>query len=381
MAEFKSTIKHTVLVVDDDELLRQMLWDQLEEAGFRVIVAVNGQQGLESLKFNDVSLAIVDLVMPEMDGVEFCGRVRSTVEFKSLPIILLTGRSDLGNDVNPFQVGADDYLNKPVNPVELVNRIRSNIVKREAFVRMQNQARDNETLLEIAKSVNSTLDTAEILKQIVHRVATILDDIFRCSIVFIRKESKVGQVVASSDDHNFSPIDIELEKYPEIRKVLESGKPVVVEDVLTNSLLQPVRHHLKSDTFNTIVVLPVVFQKEIIGVMIVRALRSNAGISEEEVRFCELVAHVSANALQNAESFRSYQNETEALKNSHNQIEQELNVKAVYELLFENASEGLAAIDSEQNILFINRRAIEITGYARDELMRMSFLSMLEPYR
>ncbi len=371
--------KHTILVVDDDELLRQMLNDQLEQAGFSVLTASDGEKGLEQLVDNDVSLVLADLVMPEVDGIEFCKRVRANADLVSLPIILLTGRSDLGGGVNPFEVGADDYLSKPVDPIELINRIQSHIFKREAYLRLESQARDNETLLEIAKSVNSTLDMSEVLKQIVQRVASILDDVYRCSIVFIKKESKTGRVVASSDVHDFEALEIELDNYPEIRKVIETGRPVVINDVLTNPLLKSVRQHLNLEAFNAIIVLPVIFQQEIIGVMIVRALRSSAGVSEEEVRFCELVSHVSANALQHADSFRSFQVETEALKSSHSQIEHELSVKAIYELLFENASEGLAAIDSEQNILFINRRAMEITGYTREELLRMSFLSLLEP--
>ncbi len=369
---------HTLLVVDDDELIRQMLRHQLEEAGFAVVTADDGRQGLALLARQEVSLALVDLVMPGMDGIDFCRQVRDDKRYGYLPIILLTGRSDLGYEVNPFQLGVDDYLTKPVDPTELLIRIRSNILKRETCHRLENRARDNETLLEIARSVNSTLDTGEILKQIVHRVASILDDVFRCSIVFVRQESRVGHVVASSDESDFSPVEIELDRYPEIGKVLASGRPVVVEDIPNNPLMKSVRKHMTSDAFNTIIVLPVVHKKEIIGVMIVRALRSSAGVSDEEVRFCELVAHVSASALQHAESFRSFRDETAALKSRHRQIEQELNVKAIYELLFENASEGLAAIDAEQNILFINRRAMEIAGHTREELLGTSFLSLLE---
>ena len=212
MSQAHAENNSSVLIIDDDDLMRQVLKDQLEESGFGVIMASNGQQGLCQLADNDISLVIVDLVMPEMDGVEFCKKVRGMEEFRTLPLILLTGRNDLGDGVNPFQVGADDYLNKPVDPVELVHRIQSHIVKREAYLKLESQARDNETLLEIARSVNSTLDIEEVLKQIVSRVASILDDVFRCSIVFIRKESRVGHVIASSDEQDFAPVEITLEQ-------------------------------------------------------------------------------------------------------------------------------------------------------------------------
>ena len=272
---------HTILVVDDEELLRQMLKDQLEEAGFSVLTAVDGNDALACLEQHEVTLALVDLVMPGMDGIEFCATVRESDEFKDLPVVFLTGRSDLGSDMNPFQIGADDYLRKPVDPFDLINRIQSIIIKREAYRRLESQSMSTETLLEITKSINSTLDTEEILKQVVQRVASVLDDVFRCSIIFIRKESQFGHVVATSDAEAFVPLKIDLDKYPEIREAMATGQPVIIEDVEKSPLLKPVLDQLISKSFNTIIVLPVIYKTNVLGAMLVLMLCAQLLVSAQ----------------------------------------------------------------------------------------------------
>ncbi len=367
-----------VLIIDDDALLCQMLRDQLTEVGFRVDIARDGQAGLQRLAENVPDIVLVDLVMPVMDGIAFCQAVRADAHFQDLPLVMLTARAEFEQTVNPFQVGADDYLSKPVDPVELAIRLRSIIAKRAATRQLADDARNSRVLLDITRSVTSTLDTREILRQIVERVATTLQGVFRCSIIYIRSDDHIGHVVASSDDPGLPTLRLALDDYPEILQAIATGKPVLVEDVRTDPLLKLVRKRLDGSQFNTIIVLPVIFESVTIGVMVVRALRAQARVSEHELQFCELVASVSANSLQHAQVVEAANHEAEVLRQSRALLEQELGVKAIYELMFEGASEGLAALDEDQRILFVNTRAQEITGFTRRELQRMQFTELLE---
>lgn len=201
-----------ILIIDDDELLCQMLSDVMIEAGFQVAIAGNGQEGLDLLSERMPDAVICDLVMPVMDGLEFCKEVRSDSRLSGLPLIMLTARTDLETSVNPFQVGADDYLTKPVDHEELIARLLSNISKHETQLRLQSEARCSSVLLAIASSVTSTLDTQTILREVVERVAQSLEDVSRCSIVYVRNESSCGHVVASSDDPELCALEIDLEK-------------------------------------------------------------------------------------------------------------------------------------------------------------------------
>lgn len=367
-----------ILIVDDDALICQILTDVLEEAGFQVVTAGNGKDGLSLLDEILPDAVICDLVMPEMDGLEFCKEIRSDNRLAGLPVILLTARTDLEGTVNPFQVGADDYMTKPVDHQELVARLLANITKHETQVRLQSEARCSSVLLDIASSVTSTLDTQTILRQVVERVARSLDDVFRCSIVYIQNNSSCGHVVASSDDPELCSLEIDLEKYPEIKQAIATRKPVVVEDVSSDPLLDVVRNKIDSSRFNAIIVLPVLFQADVIGVLIVRTVRKLIRFKADELKFYELVANVSANALQHAHDLEEAQLETVSLKRSQQQLEHELSIKAIYEMMFDGASEGLVAISQDMTILFVNRKAIELCGHTREELRHIDFSSLLE---
>lgn len=367
-----------ILVIDDDELLCQILTDALQEAGFRVLTAGNGREGMALLKETEPDAVVCDLVMPEMDGLEFCKEVRADSQLTGLPIVMLTARTDREQTVNPFQIGADDYMTKPVDHRELISRLLSNIAKHETQLRLQSEARCSSVLLDIASSVTSTLDTQTILRQVVERVAQSLDDVFRCSIVYIRHDSRCGHVVASSDDPEISSLEIDLENYPEIKRAIKTRKPVVVEDVNSDPLLELVRNNIDSSRFNAIIVFPVLFKADVIGVLVVRTVRKLTRFKGDELKFYELVANISANALQHAHELEAAQLETDSLKKSQQQLEHELSIKAIYEMMFDGASEGLIAITQDMTILFMNRKALELCGYTRDELRHMDFSSLLE---
>ena len=367
-----------ILVIDDDELLCQIVSDALEKVGFMVAIAKNGQEGLSLLNKRTPDAIICDLVMPVMDGLEFCNKVRSDKSLSGLPIIMLTARADLEGSVNPFQVGADDYLTKPVDHQELIARLLANIAKHETQRRLQSEARCSSVLLDIARSVTSTLDTQTILRQVVERVARSLEGVFRCSIVYIRNDSSRGQVVASSDDPSLDSLKIDLEKYPEIKQAIKTRKPVVIEDVNSDPLLEQVRNNISHNRFNAIIVLPVLFKADVIGVLVVRNVGKLTNFKSDELKFYELVANISANALQHAHELEEAQLEAVSLKKNQHQLEHELSIKAIYEMMFDGASDGLVAITPEMSILFVNRKAMELCGYTRDELRHVDFSSLLE---
>jgi DNA-binding response OmpR family regulator len=112
----------TLLIIDDDERLNDLLKGYLRDFGFRVISAVHPTDGLKKIKQEPPDLVILDLMLPDMDGFEVCKSIRRS---HSLPIIMLTAKSDLMDKVVGLELGADDYLTKPFEPRELVARIHS----------------------------------------------------------------------------------------------------------------------------------------------------------------------------------------------------------------------------------------------------------------
>jgi DNA-binding response OmpR family regulator len=112
----------TILVVDDEKNIIQLARLYLDKEGFRVEAAYDGAQALEKAKALRPDLVILDIMMPEMDGIAVCTELRRT---SNVPIIMLTARGDEVDRVVGLELGADDYVTKPFNPRELVARVKA----------------------------------------------------------------------------------------------------------------------------------------------------------------------------------------------------------------------------------------------------------------
>jgi DNA-binding response OmpR family regulator len=114
--------KETILVIDDEENILELVSFYLEDAGFKVIESQDGEQGLEKLRTHLPDLVILDLMLPDIDGRDVCREIRRT---SHVPILVLTARDSGFDKVLLLELGADDYLVKPFDPKELVARVRA----------------------------------------------------------------------------------------------------------------------------------------------------------------------------------------------------------------------------------------------------------------
>jgi len=112
----------TILVVDDEPQIVRLVRTYLEEAGFRVVTASDGEQALYVTRHEKPDLVVLDLLMPRMDGLTFTRRVRSE---RDVPIVMLTARAEETDRIVGLELGADDYVTKPFSPRELVARVRA----------------------------------------------------------------------------------------------------------------------------------------------------------------------------------------------------------------------------------------------------------------
>ncbi len=117
--------RKNILVVDDEPDLVELVSYNLKKEGFRVTTASNGEEGLEKILKGPVDLLVLDLMLPGIQGVEVCRMIRRNPKTESLPIIMLTARSDMSDKIRGLETGADDYMTKPFNPAELTARVRS----------------------------------------------------------------------------------------------------------------------------------------------------------------------------------------------------------------------------------------------------------------
>ena len=114
----------TILIVDDEKEIRNLISIYLKNEGFHVLEACDGEEGLQLVKMHKVHLIVLDLMMPKVDGIKMCMKVREIAE---MPIIMLTAKSQDMDKISGLTIGADDYVTKPFNPLELIARIKSQL--------------------------------------------------------------------------------------------------------------------------------------------------------------------------------------------------------------------------------------------------------------
>ncbi|MFN4149940.1 MAG: response regulator transcription factor [Candidatus Sericytochromatia bacterium] len=163
-----------ILIIDDDIEIINITVDFLNRSGYETLSSQNGDEALEILQNNkEIDLIIVDLVMPIINGIEFCREIRNSdiySFYKKIPIIMLTGLSDISDKFIGFEAGADDYLTKPFQTLELLLRIKS-LLKRsdpsynisEIPVKAKTDSKNNHIITKIdKKNAMLTIDDKEI---------------------------------------------------------------------------------------------------------------------------------------------------------------------------------------------------------------------------
>lgn len=133
-----------ILIVDDETEIRELLKIYLNNHGYKTFEGNNGLEALSILKDNDIDLILVDIMMPKLDGIEFVKRVRKD---SGIPIIFLSAKSEDMDKIFGLQIGADDYIAKPFNPLEVVSRVQS-LLRRVEKYSARNKSNE-ETIVEI----------------------------------------------------------------------------------------------------------------------------------------------------------------------------------------------------------------------------------------
>ncbi|MHB8124302.1 MAG: winged helix-turn-helix domain-containing protein [Desulfitobacteriaceae bacterium] len=117
----------TILVVDDEEPIQELLRFNLEKEGYKVIIAADGGQALDLVAREHLDLIVLDIMLSGIDGLEVCRQLRSNPKFQELPVIMLTAKGEEIDKVLGLELGADDYMTKPFSPRELSARIKARL--------------------------------------------------------------------------------------------------------------------------------------------------------------------------------------------------------------------------------------------------------------
>jgi two-component system cell cycle response regulator len=293
-----------ILVVDDDAGLRKNLLTILTRNGYSVDEAADGLEGLQKIKTSPPDLLILDQVMPRLDGIKVCTAIKSDPNLSRIPILMTSSKSRKEDIVQGLESGVNDYVVKPFDENELLARVQALLNSSRIIKRMEQEKNDLLAILDISNSITSSLDSREVLYSIVKKISKIIK-VSRCSIVRIDPSEPRGYVVASNEDSKIYNLAIDLDKYPEVQKVMETREVVVINDTKNDPIVQSVRDKLKEIDIQSLLVLPVIMKQNVIGTILLRTARRDKPFEKREIQFCQIVANAAANALINSALFES----------------------------------------------------------------------------
>jgi len=161
-----------ILVVDDDQYIRTILQKKFASQGYTVLVANDGEEGLQAAKIEKPDLIISDWMMPKMDGLEFCRLVKQDEKLRFTYFIILTARDTQDDKVEGIETGADDFVTKPFNDRELLSRVRAglriNALQKE-ISQLQHQKAITELAMTLGHEINNPLGIMMLVLQVLQK--------------------------------------------------------------------------------------------------------------------------------------------------------------------------------------------------------------------
>ena len=179
----------TILVCDDDKQIVEAIDIYLTGEGFKVIKTYDGYEALEYLETQSADLLILDVMMPGLDGIRTTLKVRET---SSIPIIILSAKSEDADKILGLNIGADDYITKPFNPLELVARVKSQLRRYTQLGNMNLTPIEYNILLLLTKNAGKVFSIDDIYKQIWNEEAIGADNTVAVHIRHIREKIEIN---------------------------------------------------------------------------------------------------------------------------------------------------------------------------------------------
>jgi PAS domain S-box-containing protein len=367
-----------ILIIEDEKDTRKVLSTalKLDDEGYEVVCAENGQSGLKTAREFRPDLILLDIMMPDISGIEVCRSLKSDEEYKSIQIIMLTALDKTDNIVKGLAAGAEDYVSKPFNMPELLARVRSHLKMKGLYDVVKSEKEEKSAILDVSKSLSGTLDPHQTLFIICKKIAEVIE-VKRCSIIYVDTLRREAYVMASHDSKEIRHLNIDIEKYPEIETVIKTGKPVVINDVYNDPILFSVRDVLNLIDIKSILAFPISFKDTLIGTMILRTSRREEAFNDREIRFCDVISHLAAAPLKNAYLFDVLHKEKEQERKKRIAAEDlSRTSRELFEITIEASPVPVCVLDKEGNITDVNGSYLKewASGLKRESVIGTNIL-------
>lgn len=292
-----------LLATEDTALARTLSW-VLKENGYDVVTALGGPQLIERLDQDVYDLLVVDLAKSDTGTLERLARMRHDVRHRDVPLFVITDAEFDLDSLEPFGLSGSDAIQRPYQVRELLSRIKAHLRVGRELNRARSDARSRSELVSILKEITASLNSAEIYQILVRRVAAGLR-IARCSVVLASPGDREGTVVAAFENPNLRDLRVDLAKYPEITRALETGETVMVPDVDADPLYQDVLMTWGAQQTGTrrtksVISLPFSLGARRSGVFFLRTTVDDPPLNRLDLGFAQQVIDAAVTALEKA---------------------------------------------------------------------------------
>ncbi len=272
----------------------------------------------------------------------------------------------------------DDFIAEDVSDDLLAARLELSLRARSQNQALEMRNLDAMALLELSQTLASSLEVSTILHEATLLVASVLQ-VPRCAIVLIDTARGKGMIVAASEDQEVRDLEIEIAKYPELQNLVDTSAPVIITDAANHSVVADVQHLLKEKNVGAELLFPIIYDEQVVGAVFLRSPTPIAHFDRRKTYFGMTVATALGVAIRNARLFDSFRDHTQRVNQMRLHAERRMRALQQYEDFFEYAADGMAVLDAESRLLYLNREGHRILGHDRNIERETTFDQLLDP--
>lgn len=370
--EPNTTEQSIILVVDDTPTNLEVLFDLLGSSGFRVLVAEDGESAIEKANYAHPDLILLDVLMPGIDGFETCRRLKAIDATRDIPIIFLTALTDVVNKVQGFDLGAIDFITKPLQCEEVLARVKIQLRLQNLTKQLQAQIEQERLIGEIAQGIRQSLKLDEILQTTVDHVRQFLET---DRVVIFRFESDwSGHVVTESVDPAWKSMlstyfyDACFSEHYVIP--YQQGQTSAKSDIYNAGLSPCHIELLEQAQVRANLVVPILQNSHLWGLLIAHHCSKPREWQAIETTLLQRLATQVGIAIQQSELYERTQNELIERQRAEQTIREQA-------ALLNVASDAIYARDLANHILFWNQAAERLYGWSQTEALGKNATELL----
>jgi CheY-like chemotaxis protein len=295
----RSTEKIKLLVAEDDRQQARRLVDFFNQNGFEARATVSGTDAKSMLMNWKPKVVVADLLLPGMNAFEMLRYIKSEPSLvrHNITVVIVSSHNDPTNVNEAFRRGARDFIVRPYLYQDLLNRVVLQC-RDPRFVQPydEKETAAHWNLADLILTQAMQMDPLQpVLFNITQMIGKKMSGV-RCSIVRTTTLSE-GQVIASSDDPKVSGLKLDLTKYPEIQLVVNTKKTIAIDNLANSRALKAIKDQVKTISFNSMIVCPLIVKGSIFGVLSLRLPDSKKKLSEEDLRFMDMSSKIVSLAI------------------------------------------------------------------------------------